>query len=93
MHTQAQTHRTYGNWRRPRSSGLWRLGLAPTLLTVGVVVSASLISMIAGLVPGLAFFALTVPPLFLLLRPAYDGYTRLQRLGGWVGGARARRQA
>ena len=90
MPTQAQTQRTYGNWRRPRSAGLWRLGLAPTLLTVGVVVGASLISMIAGLVPGLVFFALTVPPLLVLLRPAYDGYTRLQRLAAWVGGARAR---
>lgn len=90
METQAQTPRTYGNWRRPRSAGLWRLGLAPTLLTVGVVVCASLVSMIAGLVTGLAFFAVTVPPLFVLLRPAYDGYTRLQRLGAWVGGARAR---
>ena len=90
MDTQAQTHRTYGNWRRPRSSGLWRLGLAPTLLTVGLVVTASLVSMIAGLVPGLVFFALTVPPLLLLLRPAYDGYTKLQRSAAWVGGARAR---
>ena len=90
MPTQAETHRTYGNWRRPRSAGLWRLGLAPTLLTVGVVVCASLVSMIAGLVPGLVFFALTVPPLFVLLRPAYDGYTRLQRLGAWVGGTHAR---
>ena len=90
MQTQAETHRTYGNWRRPTSSGLWRLGLAPTLLTVGVVVGASLISLIAGLVPGLVFFALTVPPLFMLLRPAYDGYTRLQRLGAWAGGTHAR---
>ena len=90
METQAQTQRTYGNWRRPRSSGLWRLGLAPTLLTVGVVVTASLVSMIAGLVPGLVFFALTVPPLLLLLRPAYDGYTKLQRSAAWVSGARAR---
>jgi hypothetical protein len=90
MQTQAETHRTYGNWRRPTSSGLWRLGLAPTLLTVSVVVGASLISLIAGLVPGLVFFALTVPPLFMLLRPAYDGYTRLQRLGAWAGGTHAR---
>jgi hypothetical protein len=90
MQTQAETQRTYGNWRRPRSAGLWRLGLAPTLLTVGVVVGASLISMTAGLVPGLVFFALTVPPLLVLLRPAYDGYTRLQRLGAWAGGTRAR---
>ncbi len=90
MPTQAQAQRTYGNWRRPRSTGLWRLGLAPTLLTVSVVVTASLISMILGLVPGLVFFALTVPPLFVLLRPSHDGYTRLQRLSAWVGGARAR---
>lgn len=90
MPTQAETHRTYGNWRRPRSAGLWRLGLAPTLLTVSVVVTASLISMIAGLVAGVVFFAVTVPPLLVLLRPGYDGYTRLQRLGAWVGGARAR---
>ena len=90
MHTQPQTQRTYGNWRRPRSSGLWRLSLAPTLLTVSVVVGASLVSMVAGLVAGLVFFAGTVPPLLVLLRPAYDGYTRLQRLGAWVGGARAR---
>ena len=90
MPTPAETHRTYGNWRRPRSAGLWRLALAPTLMTVGVVVAASLVSMIAGLAGGLVFFALTVPPLFVLLRPAYDGYTRLQRLGAWAGGARAR---
>ena len=89
MPTQAETQRTYGNWRRPRSAGLWRLGLAPTLLTVGVVVGASLISMIAGLVPGLVFFALTVPPLLVLLS------SRVRRLheaaaAGRVGGRRAR---
>jgi hypothetical protein len=89
MPTQAQTQRTYGNWRRPRSAGLWRLGLAPTLLTVGVVMCASLVSMVAGLVPGLVFFLVIVPPLLVLLRPSYDGYTAAAE-GGRVGGRRAR---
>ncbi len=89
MQTQAETQRTYGNWRRPRSSGLWRLGLAPTLLTVGVVVGASLMSM-RGAGARAGVLRADRPAVVGFAPPGYDGYTRLQRLGGWVGGTRAR---
>jgi hypothetical protein len=57
---------------------------------VAVLVTASLLSMTAGLLPGLIFFAIIVPPLIVLLRPAHDGYTRLQRFGAGAAGIRAR---
>ncbi|WP_043684510.1 SCO6880 family protein [Streptomyces xylophagus] len=53
MSTEAVSHPTYGNWRRPRRAGLGPLGLVGTFVIFGGLVAtllASLISLYAALV-------------------------------------------
>lgn len=48
--------RTYGNWRRPTSSGLFGLGSLGTAIMLGGLVLAILVTMAAGLLRGLITF-------------------------------------
>ncbi|MFF2848454.1 SCO6880 family protein [Streptomyces sp. NPDC058001] len=53
MSTEAATHPTYGNWRRPRRPGLGPLGLVGTFAVFGgliITLLASLISLYAAIV-------------------------------------------
>ncbi|MFF2998808.1 SCO6880 family protein [Streptomyces sp. NPDC057950] len=53
MSTEAVSHPTYGNWRRPRRAGLGPLGLVGTFVIFGGLVAtllASLISLYAALI-------------------------------------------
>ncbi|MET7457500.1 SCO6880 family protein [Streptomyces sp. NPDC005574] len=53
MSTEAVTHPTYGNWRRPRRAGLGPLGLVGTFVIFGGLVAtllASLISLYAAII-------------------------------------------
>ena len=60
--------RTYGNWRRPTSPGLWQLGALGTGLLLFFMIIEILLMATAGLVPapirapisGVAFLVLTV---------------------------------
>ncbi|WP_134655941.1 SCO6880 family protein [Streptomyces sp. H23] len=64
MSTEAVTHPTYGNWRRPRRPGLGPLGLVGTVGVFGglvVTLLASLISLYAALI--------VIIPVVLLLTP------------------------
>jgi len=45
--------RTYGNWSRPRTPGLPRLGLIGTVLALGALVLVVLVQAAAGLLAGL----------------------------------------
>ena len=52
--------RTYGNWRRPASAGLFGLGSGGTALMMGGLVLVVLVTMTAGLLRGLIVFTLLV---------------------------------
>ncbi|MFI1169398.1 SCO6880 family protein [Streptomyces sp. NPDC020801] len=86
MSTQAVTHPTYGNWRRPRRPGLGPLGLVGTLGVFGglvVTLLASLISLYAALTVLVPVVVLLVP---LAVR-TQDGRNVYQlialRIGWW----------
>ncbi|WP_405810941.1 hypothetical protein OG729_39165 [Streptomyces sp. NBC_00210] len=64
MSTEAVTHPTYGNWRRPRRPGLGPLGLVGTVGVFGglvLVLLASLVSLVAA--------AVVLVPLVVVLTP------------------------
>lgn len=55
--SETSTVRTYGNWRRPQSAGLFGLGSGGTAVMMGGLVLVVLVTMAAGLLRGLALFA------------------------------------
>jgi hypothetical protein len=57
-HSDTPAVRTYGNWRRPASAGLFGLGSAGTALMMGGLVLVVLVTMTAGLLRGLLLFTL-----------------------------------
>ncbi|MDP9793430.1 hypothetical protein J2S43_001942 [Catenuloplanes nepalensis] len=64
MTTEAVARRTYGNWRRPRRSGLGPLGLIGTIAAfagIVVVLLASLISLSAAMVVFVPLAAMIAP--------------------------------
>lgn len=81
---------TYGNWRRPSSPGLGRLGLLGTgALFLGSMVVVIVLA-VAGLVPGLVM-AVVVVVLLVPVIPDRWGRTAYQRLAeriGWLGARR-----
>ena len=79
MAAEAHSHRTYGNWRRPRPPGLWHLGLISSVL-FGVGIIATIVVMaLVGLVPGLVVLSLQAPLFLVTLKPGAEGRTPLQR--------------
>lgn len=87
MATEAVTHPTYGNWRRPRRAGLGPLGLVGTFVIFGgliVTLLASLISLYAALV----VFTPTVMFLIPLAIRTQDGRNVYQLVALRVGWSR-----
>jgi hypothetical protein len=92
MAAEARSHRTYGNWRRPRPPGLWHLGLISSVLFgVGIIATIFVLALV-GLVPGLIVVALQAPLFLVTLKPGAEGRTPLQRIGVRLGGAWGRRR-
>jgi len=90
----AAERRTYGNWRRPRPKGLWRLGPIPTLAACSMIPLVGLTMMFFGLLAGLAVMAAVGGPIGALLIPnRTDGRTRAQNLTIKAAGTVARRNA
>ncbi|MGI8411542.1 MAG: SCO6880 family protein [Solirubrobacteraceae bacterium] len=78
--------RTYGNWRRPQSAGLGRLGLIGTTVLMGGVIVMILTEAVLGLLPALVLMGLLVVFLVTLMVRDRHGKTGLQRIAvraGW----------
>lgn len=81
--------RTYGNWRKPRSPGLGKLGLLGTMILLGGLVAVVLSMMFAGLIAaGVVALILAVVLTPLLIQDRH-GRTALQaataRIAWWRG--------
>ncbi|MDJ0344236.1 hypothetical protein QMK19_28935 [Streptomyces sp. H10-C2] len=79
---------TYGNWRKPQTAGLGKLGLGGTLLLLGgmiVVVLTALASVVAALVLAVLLLMALAP---LLVRDRH-GRTALQRMAVRIGWRRS----
>src|ERR1035437_4786962 len=90
MATETPRERTYGNWRRPRSAGLGRLGLLGTGVLMGGVIVVILAVATVGLLVAVVLLALLAVGLGSLMISDRHGKTGLQLLTVRAGGWRAR---
>lgn len=84
--------RTYGNWVRPRTPGLFRLGMLGTAGLLGTAVLALVVQAVAGLTAGLVIGVIgltAIAPLAFRSRTGRNGW---QTLAAFVAFTRARRQ-
>ncbi len=89
----AQAPRTYGNWRKPTSPGLPRLGMLGTAVAFGSLVLIMLVQMIAGLIAAgvcLVLVCLGLAPLVWRNRADRNGWQVLAAKGSWRIGRRRR---
>ncbi len=84
-----EVERTYGNWRKPRTPGIGRLGLLGTLILLGGMIATIVAMMAAGLIGALAVAAAVGGVLTPLLIQDRHGRTALQaataRIAWWRG--------
>ncbi|POM25752.1 hypothetical protein BTM25_01350 [Actinomadura rubteroloni] len=89
MAANNQAERTYGNWRKPRSPGLGRLGLLGTMLLLGGLIFIVLAMMFFGLIPALVVALILAAMLTPLMIQDRHGRTALQaataRISWWRG--------
>lgn len=85
----AAEERTYGNWRKPVTPGIGRLGLLGTMILMVGLVSAVLAMLVAGVIGGLVVGAGLVVLLVPLVIQDRHGRTALQagvaRISWWRG--------
>jgi len=92
----ASEQRTYGNWSRPQTPGLPRLGLLGTVLALGALVLAVIVQAFTGLVPALIFTAaalVLLAPLAYRNRAGRNGWQSLTASVAWALGGRRRQRA
>jgi hypothetical protein len=85
--------RTYGNWRKPSSPGLPRLGLLGTALALGSLVAVMSVQVLAGLLPaGVCALAVCAGllPLVWRNRAGRNGWQVLAAKTAWRVGQRRR---
>ena len=71
--------RTYGNWRKPTSSGLFGLGSLGTGIMLGGLILSVLVTMAAGLLRGLITFGVLAVVLGTILVRDRHGKSLLDR--------------
>lgn len=77
--TPASGPRTYGNWRKPTSSGLFGLGSVGTGIMLGGLMLAILVTMAAGLLRGLITFVILALVLGAILTRDRHGRSLVDR--------------
>ncbi len=86
--------RTYGNWRKPVSSGLFGLGSLGTAIMLGGLILSILVTMAAGLVRGLIAFLVLAAVLGAILSRDRHGKSLVDRaLARFSWGAATRKGA
>lgn len=86
----ASSRPTYGNWRTPRSAGLWNLGLAGTALLLASLAVIVVTATSAGLLPALTEGAVLAVVLGLMSVRDRHALTAGQRLTARLAYARGR---
>lgn len=87
-----QGPRTYGNWRKPTSAGLFGLGSVGTAVMLGGLILAVLVTMAAGLLRGLITAAVLAVVLGTILTRDKHGKSLLDRGLARLGWASATRR-
>lgn len=76
---QTAAPRTYGNWRKPTSAGLFGLGSLGTGIMLGGLILSVLVTMVAGLLRGLITFAILAIVLGTILTRDRHGKSLVDR--------------
>jgi hypothetical protein len=84
--------RSYGNILRPRSAGLWHLGLLSTGMALALLIVDVIVMFIVGVIAGVAAIVATMPAVFALLRPDVHGRTGAAKLTEAAAGRGNRRK-
>ncbi|GAA2427080.1 hypothetical protein GCM10010191_44810 [Actinomadura vinacea] len=88
MATNYREPNTYGNWRKPVSPGIWRLGLIGTVILMAgmvVVTLIAMVSLLAGLISA-AVMGLVMLPLTIQDRYGRNGLQAMTaRMAWWSG--------
>lgn len=79
MAASSNTVRTYGNWRRPTSPGLFGLGSVGTGIMLGGLIFSILVTMARGLLWGLVVFLLLAVVLAMLAIRDHHGKSLLEK--------------
>lgn len=82
--------RQYGNYRRPQSAGMLKLGRLGTFLLFGIVLVSSLLTMVLGFLQAAIFALLGLMLLALARKKDADNTTALSRTANRAGWWRAR---
>ncbi|GAA2148873.1 SCO6880 family protein [Actinomadura napierensis] len=89
MAARDQAERTYGNWRKPRTPGIGKLGLLGTLILMGGMAATVISMMFFGIIPALVVAVAVVVVLTPLVVQDRHGRTALQaataRIAWWRG--------
>ena len=87
MAASSNAVRTYGNWRRPTSPGLFGLGSIGTGIMLGGLIFSILVTMARGLLWGLVVFLLLAVVLAMLAIRDHHGKSllekRMEKLAWW----------
>jgi hypothetical protein len=84
--------RTYGNWRRTQSPGLWGLGTGATFTLLGLCGAGLLVALTLGIIPALAWeLGVAVVAVVLLWRD-FSGRPYSRTAGAWIAWKRADRE-
>ncbi|WP_327146830.1 SCO6880 family protein [Nocardia sp. NBC_01327] len=80
-----QVERTYGQWTRPRSEGMWGMGWAVSVAAFAAVVIALLVVMLVGLMPAAVVLLVEIIVLapMAISRGGRTGYERGLLMIGW----------
>jgi hypothetical protein len=84
--------RTYGNFRRPESAGLGRLGMLGTIVVFAGVFVLIILMTLGQLLPSLVWAAMVLTVLATLMVKDVHGRTGLQRIAARVGWRRTKRR-
>lgn len=84
--------RTYGNWRKPTTAGLFGLGSLGTALMMGGLIMVVLVTMVGGLLNGLIAFVLLALVLGTILMRDRHGKSLLDRMVARLGWLQATRR-
>ena len=80
--------RSYGNILKPRSAGLWHLGLLSTGMALGLFVVDVIVMFVAGVIAGVAAIVVDDPDRVSAVAPRRawtDGRGEADRGGYWAG--------
>jgi len=84
--------RTYGNWRRTQSPGLWGLGTGATVAVMVGCAAGLLVALVGGIIPAMVWELCVAVVAGILLWRDFSGRPYSRTVGAWVTWKKADRE-